>query len=123
MPVASTYDFWYEATSLDSMEGVPEWPRPGEKILKGGGTPVERLHAAFDDVSAGSITKPPMARERNAYSRSPMSPINDGTPSFWSDRAMFTPTRPVGPRIRTVRWRLIAAWGAARRMSISLSIH
>jgi uncharacterized integral membrane protein (TIGR00698 family) len=47
MSTASTYDFWYESTSLDSMEGVPEWPRPGEKILAAGGTPAQRLHAAL----------------------------------------------------------------------------
>jgi uncharacterized integral membrane protein (TIGR00698 family) len=47
MAAASTYDFWYEATSLDSMEGVPEWPRPGEQVFKRGATPGERLHAAF----------------------------------------------------------------------------
>jgi uncharacterized integral membrane protein (TIGR00698 family) len=47
MAASSTYDFWYESTSLDSMEGVPEWPRPGEKVLKAGGTPTERLHAAL----------------------------------------------------------------------------
>jgi uncharacterized integral membrane protein (TIGR00698 family) len=47
MAAASTYDFWYESTSLDSMEGVPEWPRPGELVFKAGGTPVERVHAGF----------------------------------------------------------------------------
>jgi uncharacterized integral membrane protein (TIGR00698 family) len=47
MAATSTYDFWYESTSLDSMEGVPEWPRPGEKILQPGASPVERVHAAF----------------------------------------------------------------------------
>jgi uncharacterized integral membrane protein (TIGR00698 family) len=47
MSATSTYDFWYETTSLDSMEGVPEWPRPGEKFLQPGATPMERVHAAF----------------------------------------------------------------------------
>jgi uncharacterized integral membrane protein (TIGR00698 family) len=47
MSAASTYDFWYESTSLDSMEGVPEWPRPGEKVFKAGGKPTDRLHDAF----------------------------------------------------------------------------
>jgi uncharacterized integral membrane protein (TIGR00698 family) len=47
MAATSTYDIWYESTSLDSMEGVPEWPRPGEKVFKAGATPVERIHTAF----------------------------------------------------------------------------
>jgi uncharacterized integral membrane protein (TIGR00698 family) len=47
MSASSAYDFWYESTSLDSMEGVPEWPRPGEQVFRAGASPVERLHAAF----------------------------------------------------------------------------
>src|SRR6516164_9314192 len=47
MAATSTYDIWYESTSLDSMEGVPEWPRPGEQVFRAGASPVERLHAAF----------------------------------------------------------------------------
>lgn len=45
----STYDFWYESTSLDSMEGVPEWPQPRESAAEKAarGTLAGRLHAAF----------------------------------------------------------------------------
>jgi uncharacterized integral membrane protein (TIGR00698 family) len=45
----STYDFWYEATSLDSMEGVPEWPQPKESAAERAarGTLAGRLHAGF----------------------------------------------------------------------------
>jgi uncharacterized integral membrane protein (TIGR00698 family) len=49
MAVASEYDFWYETTSLDSMEGVPEWPQPKESAAEKAarGTLAGRLHAAF----------------------------------------------------------------------------
>src|SRR3954469_25998001 len=45
----STYDFWYESTSLDSMEGVPEWPQPKESAAEKAdrGTLAGRLHAGF----------------------------------------------------------------------------
>jgi uncharacterized integral membrane protein (TIGR00698 family) len=47
MASASAYDFWYESTSLDSMEGVPDWPKPGEKVFKAGATRVQRINDAF----------------------------------------------------------------------------
>src|SRR5947207_2712828 len=49
MAVESTYDFWYETTSLDSMEGVPEWPQPAESKAEraGRGPLAARLHDRF----------------------------------------------------------------------------
>ncbi|HEY1381237.1 MAG TPA: putative sulfate exporter family transporter [Gemmataceae bacterium] len=49
MAVESTYDFWYESTSLDSMEGVPEWPSPAESKAErtGRGPLAARLHDRF----------------------------------------------------------------------------
>jgi uncharacterized integral membrane protein (TIGR00698 family) len=49
MADTSTYDFWYETTSLDSMEGVPEWPQHTESAAERArrGTVAGRLHTGF----------------------------------------------------------------------------